>query len=504
MDGPSFPGYAVSEFFLPRVLLGEDAMNDTADHELLRRYAEQDAGADAAFTELVGRHCDLVWAAARRVSGDADLARDVAQTVFTDLARKADTLPPGTVLAGWLYRAACHAAAKHIRGENRRAQRERQAMQQNEFPSGDAEARAAAELHPVLDAALADLTETDRDAVVLRFLAGRSLAEVGATLGTNEDAAQKRVSRALEKLREAFRQRGVAVSGGIVAAALGVAGTQAAPAGLAGVIATASLAGAGATAWGTFSVITLMKSKLALGIVGGAIVVTTLAWQQRSITRLADKNAGLRRQVVALTTVPSTSPPVAPEVERQVRDKHTELLRLRGEITQLRQAATASSGSDLQNRLQGAEVRAALAEITAERAKALAMADARQHSFLVLKAMRNLGIAAQTFSAQNNSRYPASFDEMRNEMDLQADGTLAGGISPNLFEFFPHERVISEAEPDMILFCEKQARQMPNGKWERIYAYADGLVLTKNSADGDFRQIDREGTGTAANAPKKP
>ncbi len=495
---------AVSDFFLPRVLLGDDAMNDIPDHELLRRYAKQDAGADAAFTELVRRHCDLVWAAARRVSGDADLARDVAQTVFTDLARKADKLPPGTVLAGWLYRAACHAAAKHIRGEARRAHRERQAMQQNELRSGDAEARAATELQPVLDAALADLTETDHDAVVLRFLAGRSLAEVGATLGTNEDAAQKRVSRALEKLREAFRKRGVTVSGGIVAAALGVAAAQAAPVGLGGVIATASLAGAGATAWGTFSVFTLMKSKLALGIVGGAVVATTLAWQQRSITRLAGENAALRQQVAALAPAPPTSLPRVQEAEGQVRDEHTELLRLRGEITRLRQAATASRGSDLQNRLQGVEVRAAIAEITAKRTEALAMADARQHSIRVHKAMRNLGLAAQTFSTHNKSRYPASFDEMRSEMDLQADGTFEGGISPDLFEFFPHERVISEADSDLILFREKQARQMPDGKWERIYAYADGLVQTKHSADGDFSQFEREGTGTARNAPKKP
>ena len=337
----------MSEFFLPRVLLGDDAMNDIPDHELLRRYAEQ--GADVAFTELVRRHCDLVWAAARRVSGDADLARDVAQTVFTDLARKADKLPPGTVLAGWLYRAACHAAAKHIRGENRRMQRERQAMQQNELRSGDAEARAAAELQPVLDAALADLTEADRDAVVLRFLAGRSLAEVGATLGTNEDAAQKRVSRALEKLRDAFRKRGVTVSGGIVAAALGVAGTQAAPAGLAGVIATASLAGAGTAAWGTFSAVTFMKSKLALGIVGAAIVATTLAWQQRNVTRLADENAGLQRQVVAMRTtadttmVPSTTDPA----ERSRLDQeHAELLRLRGEVGQLRRRNAGVSGAE--------------------------------------------------------------------------------------------------------------------------------------------------------------
>lgn len=475
-------------------------MNDTPDHELLRRYAEQ--GADAAFTELVRRHCDLVWAAARRVSGDADLARDVAQTVFTDLARKADKLRPGTVLAGWLYRAACHAAAKHIRGEARRAQRERQAMQQNELRSGDAEARAAAELQPVLDAALADLTETDRDAVVLRFLAGRSLAEVGATLGTNEDAAQKRVSRALEKLRDAFRKRGVTVSGGIVAAALGVAGTQAAPAGLAGVIATASLAGAGATAWGIFSMVTLMKSKLALGIVGAAIVTTTLAWQQRNVTRLADENAGLQRQVVAPTTVPPTSPPAAPEAEGQARDEHTELLRLRGEVTRLRQAATASRGSDLQNRPQGAEVRAAQAE--ADAALVAAVGNTKVYTASVVDTGFDLILAAHTFSVDHKGRLPTTFDELRNETNLRPDGPLNGRVSIELFEFFPHERVISDAEEKMILFREKAARRLPDGTWQRIYCFVGGGVTAPRSETGDFKDFEREGTGTAANAPKKP
>ena len=323
-------------------------MNDTPDLELLRCYAE--TGAEEAFAELVKRHIDLVWAAAWRVSGDRELARDVAQTVFTDLARKAKKLPGGTVLPGWLYRAACYAAAMHIRGEARRAQREQQAMRQDQLQQADAsEARAAAELQPVLDAALTDLTETDRDAVVLRFLAGRSFAEVGATLGTNEDAAQKRVSRALEKLREAFRKRGVTVSGGIVAAALGVAGAQAAPVGLGGVIATASLAGAGTAAWGTFSVVTFMKSKLALGIVGGVVVATTLAWQQHNVTRLADENAGLRRQVVAMRTIADTTivPSTTDPAERSRLDQeHAELLRLRGEVGQLRRRNAGVSGAE--------------------------------------------------------------------------------------------------------------------------------------------------------------
>jgi len=490
----------MSDFFLPRVLLGDDTMNDTADHELLRRYAEQ--GADAAFTELVRRHCDLVWAAARRVSGDADLARDVAQTVFTDLARKADTLPPGTVLAGWLYRAACHAAAKHIRGEARRAQRERQAMQQNELRSGDAEARAAAELQPVLDAALADLTEADRAAVVLRFLAGRSLAEVGATLGTNEDAAQKRVSRALEKLREAFRQRGVAVSGGIVAAALGVAGTQAAPARLAGDIATASLAGAGAAAWGIFSMFTLMKSKLALGIVGGVVVATTLTWQQRSITRLADENVGLRRQATVQPTGAMAAPAADPKAPTRLHEEHAELLRLRGEVTKLRlqvqelsgsrhQASTNQSGADLELMKAGA-----LEALISQRE----MMREQQYTSI----MDNLATTARVFAAHHQGRLPTSVEELRNEMGLEADVKLPGNVDFDFVEFMAHGRTINGADSQAILFREKSPRNLRSGRWIRLYCMADGSVQAHQTADGDFSQFEREGTGTEANVPKKP
>jgi len=326
------------------VLLDDDTMNDGPDHELLQRYADQ--GAEEAFTALVRRHCDLVWAAARRVSGDGELARDVAQTVFADLARKAGRLPPGTVLAGWLYHAACHAAAKHIRGEIRRAQREQQAMQHQELQSSaTAETRAAGELQPVLDAALANLSDTDRDAVVLRFLAGRSLAEVGAALGVNEDAAQKRVSRALEKLREAFRQRGVTVSNGLVAAALGSAGTQAAPTGLAVAVAGGALAGVGATAAAT-SLLFVVKSKLVFGLVVGAAGVTSLVWQQRNVNRLGHENAALREQLAALPAPAPATVPTAVEGLARLRGEHEELLRLRGQVAQLRQRTNEASAPD--------------------------------------------------------------------------------------------------------------------------------------------------------------
>ena len=312
-------------------------MHELSDQELLRRYA--DHGADEAFAELVRRHCNLVWAAAWRVSGDGEIARDVAQTVFTDLWRKVGKLPDGTVLAGWLYRAACHAAANHIRGEARRAQREQHAMHQHELRAAEvAERCAAEELQPWLDAALADLAEADRDAIVLRYLAGQSLAQIGATLGTSEDAARKRVSRALEKLRDAFRQRGVDLAGGTIVAAITLAGAQAAPAGLATNLACTMLAGA-STVTGATSILLFMKSKLALGIVSGAVLTTALVWQQRNIARLADENAALLQRAIAMRAdgppVASTNPVVSEKSAGQ-SEEHAELLRLRGEVARLR------------------------------------------------------------------------------------------------------------------------------------------------------------------------
>lgn len=457
-------------------------MHDQPDHELLRNYALQ--GSEEAFTELVRRHCDLVWAAARRVSGNADAAHDVAQMVFTDLARKAGRLPVGTVLAGWLYRAACHAAANQVRGEIRRTQREQQAMQQDHYPSAiteDGETRVVADLQPVLDAALGQLSEADRDAVVLRYLSGRSLAEVGATLGTSEDAAQKRVSRALEKLREIFRQRGVTVSGGTLAIALGVAGTQTAPVGLAATLAGGALVGVGAPT-GAAAWFLLMKSKLVLGIVAGALVFTTMVQQQRNVRRLADDNATLRRQMaeMAAPATVATAGNDLGELER-LRGEHAELLQLRGELTQLRQAA---------RQPKARPSAAPVARAGDMDAQTLEILKAEANSTRIVNAMKHLGQAAYRFASGNGSKFPTTLEEMRGELPLSADGTLPNNVPPDLFEFFHRDRPLDATEPERILFREKTARQLPGGHWERIYTLADGSVHRITRADGDFTEFE--------------
>lgn len=305
---------------------------------LLQRYVRN--GDEDAFADLVKQHLNLVWGAARRITGDGDRARDVAQTVFADLARKAAGLPLNVVLEGWLYRAACLAAAKVVRGDARRNQRERQAMELHSSDDSTVpDPRQAEALQPWLDEALGELEEADRQAVVLRFLAGRSFAEIGVTLGLSDDTAQKRVSRALARLREQFQRRGISTTEGALGFALAVAGSQMAPGGLAASLTAGALAGLGTAGW--IQTFTMMKTKLALAGAAIALVVTPLTLQHLELKRMSEENRALREQAARTAALEAENERLArlkldvDELDR-LRGEHLELLRLRGEIGRLR------------------------------------------------------------------------------------------------------------------------------------------------------------------------
>jgi len=237
----------------------------TPDSELLRRYAGTNS--EEAFAELIRRHVNLVYSAAlRQVNGDAHLAQDVAQTVFTDLARKADSLARHSTLTGWLYTSAHFAAAKIARTENRRRDREENFMREpipETAPEPDWE-----KLRPLLDQAMHELKEADREAILLRYFENRAFVEIGEKFGLNENAARMRVERALEKLRGFLASRGVTTAA-TLASVISANAIQLAPANLAATLTTASLAGAGA---GTFTVLKFMTiTNLKLGL--SAIVV---------------------------------------------------------------------------------------------------------------------------------------------------------------------------------------------------------------------------------------
>jgi len=244
----------------------------TTDDELLRRFVDNHS--EAAFTELVRRHLPLVRATAlRRLSGDAHAADDVAQHVFVALARKASALRGHATLAGWLYLGTHHATASWVRGEQRRKQREAAASSMPTHESPADPSADAAQLRPLLDDALVSLKPDEREAVVLRFFSGRTFSEVGAALTVSEEAARKRVDRALDKLHAVLLRRGVTSTVAALGGALTAAGAQPVSAGLAAQVAGAALAKAAAPTFVASLAGALWPAAAAATLVGGTLMV---------------------------------------------------------------------------------------------------------------------------------------------------------------------------------------------------------------------------------------
>ena len=333
-------------------------MNSQTDQELLREYSARRS--EAAFAELVRRHLDLVYSAALRMVCDSHLAEDVTQGAFAALAQGASQLTDRAVLSGWLHRTAQNLAANIVRTDVRRRDREQEAAAMNELFATEPD-DVWEHIAPHLDAALGELSESDRDALLLRYFERKSAQEMAQVLGISDEAAQKRVSRAVERLREFFAKRGVTVgASGLVAVILANA-VQAAPVGLALTIsAVAALAGptiaSTATATVTKAIVmtATQKALIALAITAAA---GTGIYEARQASQFRDQVQALQQQQA----------PLAEQIQRLQRERHaatnelaelqqenerlksdpnkTELLKFRGEVTRLR-AASAQKQND--------------------------------------------------------------------------------------------------------------------------------------------------------------
>jgi RNA polymerase sigma factor (sigma-70 family) len=312
-----FPGtwaqFILADFAAWRCILYKPALTMTSDCELLRQYIEQrDEG---AFTEVVRHHADLVYSAAWRVTGNAQLAQDVTQAVFSKPAQQAKALTGPQPLVGWLHTTTRHMAINAMRGEARRRVREQEALaMQNESSTP---AVSWEQLRPILDEAAGQLRDGERQVVLLRFFEGLSHQEVGTALGLTENAAQKRVDRALEKLRVIFVKRGITVSSALLASAMRANSVQAAPVGLVRNVATTALAGAGSAAADSIFLLSLLymstKTKAALLVVVVLAIVTTLAIKLQSAgespvpTRASPSPAG-KTQAPPAASLPNAAP----------------------------------------------------------------------------------------------------------------------------------------------------------------------------------------------------
>ena len=191
------------------------------DAILLGRYVS--TGCQASFQEIVTRHSGWVYSLALRAVRDRHLAEDVTQAVFIILARKASAIREGTPLSGWLFKAARFAVSDALKRRTRMRNRENRFAEFFRAANGEDGAisgttsggdphssEVSDELSHTLDEALACLSDGDRQAVLLRFYEGKSLAEVGEVLGVSEEAAKQRVFRAIERMRGLLKRRGAA------------------------------------------------------------------------------------------------------------------------------------------------------------------------------------------------------------------------------------------------------------------------------------------------------
>jgi uncharacterized protein (TIGR03435 family) len=254
-------------------------MND--DMALVREYVAHNS--EKAFAAIVSRYVNLVHSAALRQVGDQNLAEEITQTVFILLARKAETLDSKTVLPSWLYRTANFVSGAALKIQRRRALREQKAYMQTMIQQTPAEVTWE-QLSPLLDRAMAQLRERDRVVLVLRFFQRKNFKEVADAIGVDERAAQKRVARALEKLRLIFAKWGASSTSAMLAGAISAHSVQAAPLELARAATAAAMAkGATATAstsallTGALKTIAWTKARMAVPIGLGLLLATTAA-----------------------------------------------------------------------------------------------------------------------------------------------------------------------------------------------------------------------------------
>jgi len=260
-----------------------------SDSSLLARYVQ--LGEEDAFAELIRRHLNLVYSAALRQLEDLESAREVTQTVFLTVARKARKLQGHPTLTGWLYASTYKEAAHLRRSEHRRRVRETAFHAMGENTGEEVELEWSA-LRPILDDAMNELPPLDREAVLWRFFDSRPFKDIGALLGLSENAARMRVQRALDRLRTVLSQRGVSYSAASLGVILSQRAVAAAPADMAGRIVQQISARRNPAASSTFTARSVRWREWTLPISAILTVsLATLGWLARRVPD-ADSSPG--------------------------------------------------------------------------------------------------------------------------------------------------------------------------------------------------------------------
>jgi RNA polymerase sigma-70 factor (ECF subfamily) len=291
-----------------------------SDSTLLESWCEHRS--ESAFAELVRRYERLVTGAALRRAGDLEVARDVAQQVFAMLAAKARLLIGRTSIAGWLYHAASHVAAQLRRSDARRLARH--------LAAADHDPDATDDHWGILEEALAELSASDREALLLHYFQDISYPEMAVQLGLSEAAVRKRVSRAVQSLARALRKHGLSSPKALLAGAAALQMTYPPQTALA----ASAIAGTSSISTPTVLIFHAVMShypvKIAICAASLALVPLGYEW---------NANAGLRTELAEARPQAARSTPSTGELSKV---EETALTEMRAELARLETATKAA------------------------------------------------------------------------------------------------------------------------------------------------------------------
>jgi RNA polymerase sigma factor (sigma-70 family) len=296
--------------------------NGTSDEALIAAFGK--SASDEAFAALVKKYLGVVLGIAVRRTGDRGLAEEIAQNVFTILARKARRLKPGAPLAGWIHRATMIECAEAMRREC--AHRTKMSAISVHLLTHLGGREVWRDALPVLDEAIDALGGNDRAVILLRFFERKSFREIGAALGKSDDAAQKQTERALQKISNFLKRKGIVVSAAVLASGLASRVAQAASAPLVNSIAhSAPIAAVNLTArtliLKSIHAMTYAQSKAALFIAVALAVPIAVQWHENGQLRgELDRSQKQRRELAAMTNArfadaPAQVPQPSPDAE---------------------------------------------------------------------------------------------------------------------------------------------------------------------------------------------
>lgn len=345
-----------------------------------------------------------------------------------------------------------------------------------------------AQLSPLLDEAIEELRAEDRTAILLRFYEQRDFRSIGQALGSNEEAARKRVTRAVERLHGLLKVRGVSLSAAALGTVLATETITAAPVGLATSLAGTALAGAAAGAGFSATLIKMATmTKIQAGVLGAVVLIGAVASvvvQHQASGALRAQDESLRRQSAELARQQAENERLAGLVQAGGPRANTldDLVRLRAEADSLRKQTNSLAVDLAEKRRLGArnaqppQGSPSILE-TMEEEKKLAIGR--------MNYTKQWLLAFHMFANENHDRFPASFDEAQSFLPKPAMAET--NFTAGQFEIIYQGLITNLTTPALVvLLREKQARRSNDGRWSRAYGFADGHAEITTSPDGNF------------------